>query len=329
MIRWGCMLLGLASIALGIVGYLMHPPVDTAARAVTVEEAIELAAGHDRIAVDLDAGLDTDLRFYSALTERPHFTLRSTAETYDIDTASIGLETIENHVGNRIRIEAGLDHGAISLAVVSPRSIGDDELRGERILAPVSGTDGSVWVVSPFFAASDQERDRWGQRVGFEGVVSRLWDIGENLASYRIEYDFDAIRRVAADDLGISVDDRTVLIDSGNDRAASGLFRLHVTGSRGALWVSPFYEHNDLPVWARTGPIRGVMWGWEADGDFDADLAAASGMAIPARYGVIHHDETAEEVNTKTTFGLKLFTGLGAAMVAISVVAFLFKRRRQ
>lgn len=327
MFRWGCLLLGLASVILGITGYLMHPPVATENREVSVEGAIELLPEHDRVAVEIDAGLDVENRVYSALSERPHFTLESTVDTYDI--AAPGIDALEEYLGNRVRLQASLESGAISMAVVSPRSIGDDKLTGERILAPLSGTNRSVWVVSPFFTASDPNRDTWLQRAGFEGVVSRLWDIGENLASYRIEYDFDSISRVCRDDFGITVDDRTVLLDTGNDQPASGLYRLHVTGSGGALWVTPFYEQNDLPEWARRGPIRGLMWGWDADGSFDADLAEVSGISIPTRYGVVHHDETAEEVNTKTTFGLKLFTGLGAALIAVSLVAFLLRGRRR
>jgi hypothetical protein len=328
MIRWGCLLLGIASIVLGVVGYEMHPPVATEAHEVSVDEAIALVAGHDRVPIDLDAALDVEHKLYAALTERPHFTLESTVLTYDVEASAVSAEALEVHLGNRVRFQADLARGSSSLATVSPRSLGEDRLHGERILAPVTGTEGSVWVVSPFFTTSDPDRARWRLRTTFEGVVSRLRDIGENLASYRIEYDFDAIRRVAADELGIPIDDRTLLVDTANDTAASGLYRLHVAGSNGALWVTPFYEQNELPAWARTGPIRGLMWGWDADGDFDADLAAVSGLPVPARYGVIHHDETAEEVNTKTTFGLKLFTGLGAVFIAFSAVAFLVKRWR-
>ncbi len=329
MLRWGCLLLGLASIALGVVGYLMHPPVATEARPVTINEAIGLFAEHDRIAVELDAGLDVDHRLFATLTERPHFTLKPTDITYEVNLAEGDPATLAPFLGNRVRLSAGLDAGAISLAVVSPRSIGDDELRGERILAPVSGTDGAVWAVSPFFSADDPERKTWLTAIVLEGVVSRLQDIGENLASFQVEYDYDQIRQLATTDLGITIDDHTLLIDTGNDEVSSGLYRLPVAGSRGALWAMPFYDQMELPPWAAAGPIRGLMWAWDADGGFDMDLALVSGLPIPARYGVIHHDETGAGHNEKTTFGLKLFTGLGGVMIAVSLAAFLLRRRRR
>ena len=326
MIRWGLLLLGLASIALGITGYLMHPPIAVEAESLTVSGAVAVLGRQDRLAVVVDAEPDLSQKFYSALSERPYFTRRPTSETYRIDPFA-DPETLNSYLGNRVRVEAALGNAGLSIGAVTERILGQDELRGERKLAPVAGTGGRVWVLSPFFNAGDGARDSFGSGRTFEGLLTRLHEIEDNASSYVLDLNFEKIEEVAFEALNLKLDSDTLVILTGDRERSSGLYRVPVSGSQGALWVSPFYEGEALPAWTGSGPIEGVLWSWKSDGGLDADLERLLGSALPERYGVIHHDETASELNAKTALGLKLFTGLGGGLLLLGLIGFARRRR--
>jgi hypothetical protein len=122
---------------------------------------------------------------------------------------------------------------------------------------------------------------------------------------------------------------QVVASGAGSDDKVSGERILApVAGSGDALFVGPFDESEDLPSWVASGPIQGLMWVWDSDDQASAELEAVLGHPLPARYGVIHHDETAADHNRKTTFGLRLFTGFGGVLLVVSVIAFFVRRRR-
>lgn len=87
MIRWGMLLFGVASTVLGVVGYLMHPPIPVNNQPLSVEQAIAEMADRNLMAIRLEGRPDFSQKAYAALSVRPLFAGRPTGETYEYRTA--------------------------------------------------------------------------------------------------------------------------------------------------------------------------------------------------------------------------------------------------
>ncbi len=325
MFRWGCLLLGFASIVMGIVGYAMHPSIATDASELTVTEAVNALHDHDRIFVTVAGRLDMKRRIYSSLCERPLFAGRPTDQVYEIN-ASLTAAELQSYLGNHVQLPASLGPGEV-LARVVTKEEGDESVRGERIFSPVVGSGGFLWAVSPLFDGGDPRRQHWGEKTEFSGVLTRFDDISENIGSYRLELNLKEIRRVAEEELSAKIPNDALLLIDDVVKTSSGHFRVPIIDSGDAIFVMPFYEDQTSPSWADAGSVQGLMWVWPSDTDSSADLEGVLGHELPERYGVIHHDETADDHNRKTTFGLKLFTGLGGGMLLVAMMLFLIRRK--
>jgi len=319
--------LGAAAIAFGIVGYLMHPPVSEEPVQLSVTEAVAALSQHDRLLVSVAAGAETDRRIYSTVCERPVFGARSPSQVYDLsEEGTFSREELASYRGVVIRLAGRLDPQYITVQVISEDAEGDEAVVGERLIAPIAGIDG-LWVVSPLLEADDlQKRAAFLSGRVFTGALTSLAFIDDNIGSYRLEMNADRIVDAAHLDLGRSMDGDTFVLLTDINEPQPGHFRLPVAGSGDALFVGPFREDEALSPRVASGPLQGLMWAWDAGDQAAIELEDVLGTLLPARYGVIHPDETAADHNRKTTFGLKLFTGAGGLMILVSLIAFVVRR---
>ena len=330
MFRWGMLILGVASIVLGLTGYLSSPAIPVEPSRLSMAEAIEVLQDRKLTAITLDGKPDFSNKLYRSLSRRPAYTSRSPAKTYALfEHGKLEIIDLTSFLGVRVRLEQPLDSGSIAIQVTRKRTLTKDKVQSERLLAPVAETEPRIWVLSPVFYANDPARTSWRLRRSFEGIFTRVIDIEENVSSYTMDFDLAELRRIASTELNTVIDDDSFLVIEGEDQESSGLYRVPIEGSKGALFVSPFYEGQARPDWAENGPVTGVMWAWDAEPHDKRNLGRILDIAIPARYGVIHHDETAEEHNRKTTTGLKIFAGGGAVLAVMGLIGIAIKRKKK
>lgn len=328
MLRWTLLLLAIASTTLGVVGYLMHPPIAESALKTSAAETLALLDAHDRVLVTVDAAADTSQRIYPSLVERPLYTRSRPAENHVLPPPSAWDEaTAARLLGAPVRFRGAAGGGHIALQGVEERTLQDDVVKSERLLVPLEPGGGRVWALSPVFRDAAAGAG-WTARERFEGVLTRFADISANTATWTLEFSYEEIAALAAEH-GLIVDDRTLLIIDGIKPPAGDLYHLPVAGSGGRLLLTPFHESAAVPDWVARGPLTGVLWVWDVEDDRRASLEAALGVPLGPRYGVIHHDDTAIELNEKTKTGLKFFTGLGAVFLALSLVLFTTRRLRR
>ena len=328
--RYLVVLVGLGSLVLGVVGYLMHPPIPVEARSLSVAEAVALVqeGAHPRIYVTVDARPAREQPIYVGLAEHPRMILRPPAGPYPLPEPSReNLDELVSHLGTRVLHAGRMGPAHLALQGVIDRTLQEDEVASVRFLAPVVGTERLLWGLSPVF--DDPGRGRgWVEKTSLDGVLTRMDDIEANTETFALSFGVDEIRAVAKKEIGIEIPPGALVIIEGDDTTPASLFRLPVEGSDAVLLVTPFYEGEPLPEWVDTGPIPGVLWTWEVDGPDYPHLAQLLGVMPQERYGVIHHDETAEELNRKTTMGLKIFGGLGLALIALGGLRIVLVRRR-
>ena len=328
MIRWVLLLVGIASCALGVVGFVMHPPIPEVPYTTSVAETVALFTDHDRVLVTVDGVAEIENRIYPSLVDQPGYTRRRPGDTYELPNPAIeNAATIVPFIGAPVRYRGSAGPFSIALMGVEQRTLQDDVVRSERLLVPLEGTEGRLWAISPLHRHGDSP-DGWLANTRFEGVLTRLADIGVNTATWTLEFSFDEISALAAEN-GFEISKDTLLIIEGSAEPKGDLFYLPVAGSDGALLITPFYESQPLPKWVESGPITGVMWVWDVEEDERLGLEGALGGPLPERHGIIHHDDSAVELNRKTKDGLKFFTGLGAVLLSLSAVFFAVNRSRE
>ena len=328
MLRWLCLLAGLGSIALGVIGYTMHPPIPEVALPISVEEAVALLPETGRVAVTVSGHADPSARIYPSLLEQPPYTRRRPSETHDLPApGAVERRELESYLGSRVRFQATASGPGISLLGVEERTLQEDEVRSKRSLVALEGTGDSLWALSPTYRDGDSAAAAWLAQSTFTGVLTRLGDIGVNTATWDLEFSFNEIREFAADEYGVAIAADTLLIIDGEIEEPGSLFYLPVQGSGGELLIMPFHEGEPLPGWVESGPLTGVLWVWEVDEGERHDLERVFGGPLGRRRGVIQHDDTAVDLNRKTKFGLKLFVGLGLVLWFFSGIGFLRARR--
>lgn len=302
----------------------MHPPIPEAPAHLSVEQALALLPTATRILVTVEAPADTALPLYGTAVKRPPYARHRPGETMPLPSDASAWPAL---LGSRVRFTGPLVPRPLALQGVVKRALSDDEVKSERLLAPTRDSAGTLWVLSAT-RAGEGGADAWLAKGAYEGTLTRFADLTDNTASWTLAFSLDQVRAEAVKAGGAVADDALLLVE-GDEAPKATRFALPVKGAGGALLVRPFEDGAPLPGWAQTGPLTGVLWAWDVEPDKRASLEAVLGAKLPARYGVIHVDDDAAELNRKTTRGLYVFEGLGGALLLFSAVGFVRARRRR
>ena len=234
LVRWGSMGVGLVLLVGGVQTLLAYKPRDEKARAVTVAQAMALAATPGEHHVTVQGGLDTQGRVWDSLVSTPRFVRVDTNLTYRVRPGkdSVG----EELVGATVSIEHPLTTGRIECQTVR-RSSGGEDLQGLQVLAPVEDMGAKVWVLSPW-CRTMEEAEAWQGRGSYRGAVSRFDDMLNNASG--LGYEASHIRDYARDEMGFEIPAGAMLVIETLARSENGAVRnsyATVAGTEGNLIV--------------------------------------------------------------------------------------------
>jgi hypothetical protein len=194
---------------------------------------------------------------------------------------------------------------------------------------PIAGTQNKVWLFSGPYDSPEISRGFLDQR-SFQGALSELRNLNDNLESFGFEHDVEEIYQKAKDDLLIEIPDGALVILSEIEpRDKTSIYWYSpIEGSNGVLYL----ELTDSIKETFRGELIGMLEPWTEDVysqlfEFRQNVVMP-GSEKPERLGLIDWT-TAAQFNQKNRNTLRGTAWTSLICVPIAVVLFWLKRRSE
>lgn len=324
MIRWSLLVVGLAMVVLSAIAHFKQPPLPSTPRKVTLAEAVSLTSASNKEYVSLEAALDRAVKIYSTPTTRPVYAACATDKTHPIlGSASGGADHLAAHVGCFVRAERTTQKSFIALQTVKPKALQEAEVVGERILAPLQGTELKVWVISKPFAGDNAGlKQAWLAQGSFEGALSRLEDFEANVTHPALSHDWAELRAFVQKEFAVELPEDAWLIVTDSKWDFAPLYYSPVRGSENTLFV-PLTQKSEA---ALPSVLTGVLE--PVDLKQYQDFASVLPQSPPQRIGILRL-QTAEAFNERQASNVLDMLLIGGICVFLGSLGILWRRVRR
>ena len=318
--RWILLIVSLGCFIMGFLVKWRNPTLPTQPEEVNVAEA---TAKLDtwKTYVSLSASIDLNSKIYTTSVTRPVYSLKPTNEVHSVTLISNDPENeLAEYLGATVRIKRKIGSMGVRMQMVEDK-VGKNKVKSERLLAPLEGTNGKVWVLTG-------EKDGAGGGElsgagGFEGVLTRFMDFDKNLESYIEDYSLKKIRSHLKKEEDFEVPEKAYLIIMGLGKKGENLFYSPVKDSKHTLYVAMVERLVKDPP----DPIVGIMESWSTREA--GSLGTLLNESPPEKIGVIRPGWTVEKYNKSTIESVYSLFLVGGVSVLFAGVGFLRKSLRR
>ncbi len=326
MIRWPLFIIGLGLIVCAFVAKVRQPPLATAARRVTVAEAVALVRDSAKCFVELEARVATDRKIYSTGDEvsKPGFTINPPDQVYAIKLSDLESVEVEKYLGNMVRVEAGRESLYLRLQMVRDRAFEEKQVMSERLLASIQGSSLRLWALSDALPSDGPEAKRWLSQQQFQGYLTRWKDVHANRSRPKFSHDLQKIYQFAEKEYGRPVPDNAYLLlsDSKSFPQPVSYFYCPVRDSQETL----FCELTSVTATNVPTVLRGVLEPSKLE--LYQDFEKALRTKLPARIGILSL-ESAESFNQRAASKLREVFATGAGLALIGLIGIAWKAVRR
>ncbi len=297
MIRWGMMIFGLLLMIASAHSWLTHKPLDESPTDFTLAQAQQWLAGdEERTFVTLSGTLDTANRLYRTHLADPSYCLLPAHEIVNLSGPDAPpTASLHEFRGCMARVSAHLNPDTIGMVqhvwVEDGQSVEEGEVSREKYIAPVPGTNGMLFVLSPSFGPQDAASSTWLARDSFTGRLARFADMDRNASG--LAKSPEEIANIMRS-WGVLVSDSSLVIMTEFENAVeSGSTLVPLLDSDSTLFVEVDAQ-REAEI-ARTGVITGMLKPLPQSEHHEIAFALGS-LSIPAVVGLLT-DQTAAEYN--------------------------------
>ncbi|MHC4885295.1 MAG: hypothetical protein ACYTGH_09450 [Planctomycetota bacterium] len=319
LMRWGLIVIGCFLIYGGISEWMTYKPIHEKASAVTVEEAVKLAASKGQHFISMDAEL-TESALYSTGLQVPRYTASSadTIHTIDFKEKELNLGPYWGAVVEAKSMMNPLFGGIVIQSVTTRQGENKSTITQETYFAPLLSGKNKIWVLSPAFSPNSKTKEEWKTKKSFMGRLIRLQDLNKNRSSLKKTY--KEIIHYLANNQRMRISGSTWVILDGASResltrrAKNAVYYVPVLESKAALFCK--VNAREEALFLEKG-IQGVLE--SKDSRFYGEFGRIMEMELPERIGVIVA-KTAKELNEESASLSFWSIKAGLFMLALGVL---------
>ena len=315
MIKWTSIVLGIVFLWGGIDNHLNYSAhVNEDLETVDFGGLERLIAGNEKHYISFAGSLDTEHHIYSTHLDYPKYTKFA---PWDVKTVRPSTRKLSNYLGATVQIYVPIEGNYLELETMRVNEDNEKTASSVRMMAPLMGTGGRIWALSPPYQGFDKtDQEAWLRKGEFKGVMSELEKINDN---YDLRHQLADMRRSYSEGGGQTIPYNAYLIDTyvyelSGEAQKKFEYHVPVNGTEASLYVKTTKD-KEAGI-SRNGVITGVLQPNDSRYYFGFQkVLDLSGL--PGKIGIISM-ESGQQVNEDNFFYTKvgvigglLFIGFG------------------
>jgi len=285
MFKWGFILLGLFFLWGGIDNHLNYSdPVSEDAKIVDYDGLLQLIRDGESQYISFDGKLDQTGRIYTTYHDYPPYTQFAPWDIQKLDPLS---RDLDEYLGAVVEMSLGIDRTVIEMESALINEDNQKTSSSIKLAAPLMGTQAAVWVMSPPFRQSEEDKkNEWLAQRSFTGRMTRLNDLNRN--NPKLQHKVSELKSTFSQTGGGFIPSAAVILDTyifpvSDKRRAKFKYYALIEDTELALYVD-IIEKDEADI-ANSGKISGVLKSYESKSY--AGFAKVLGDSLPKRIGIV------------------------------------------
>jgi hypothetical protein len=187
MFKWVLIILGLFFLWGGVDNHINYSSnINENAIEVNITELKNIVAGNQNKYITFNGTVANNGRFYQSYLEKPKYASYPPRDVQKLSTSQLtNSELVSNLMGSQVEINQSLEQMYIEVQLIQEDG-SDRNLQGVSIIAPLQGTSSSIWVLSPWFNANENDlKQQWISKRKHSGRLSKLADLNINVKNLK------------------------------------------------------------------------------------------------------------------------------------------------
>ncbi len=323
MFKWGLIFLGIFFLWGGIDNHLNYSDnINEKAETINFDKLEKLLTNKETRYIRYTGNLDPTGQIYPTFINRPKYTSYGLREVNNLSASSLlKNEAINEYLGSNVKVDLPLDSTQIEIQYIREKG-NTSTHQSSTYIAPLAGTNGAIWVLSPGFNMTEKEKQaEWLSKKSFTGRLSRLSDLNANVE--KLSKNVGEITSLYTQKTSNYVSPNAVVILANREMAREGDAKV--------IKYYNLVEDTDLLLYAEIsdsdkiekGSISGILN--PKDSKYYAGFKTAlDESSLPPRIGIISQ-ETGKEINEDNLRVTKI--GIFGGIVMILLGVFLIRRK--